>query len=157
MTVTSLAGVRDDIEHTGFHHGLTRLFVLGTVGAAVGGVLGMLLALVVPARSRGRELSLLRTMGLSTRQAPRLLLTELLPVSAAAIATGAAAGLALPLVLSGALHLGEFTGGAAYRPAVAPVTVVAMAAMLAVVVAVGVLVQAATNRRHGLGGVLRVD
>lgn len=59
--------------------------------------------------------------------------------------------------MSGALHLGEFTGGAPYRPAVAPITVAAVVGMAAVVVAVGVLVQAVTNRRHGLGGVLRVD
>jgi putative ABC transport system permease protein len=117
----------------------------------------MLLTLVAPARTRGRQLSLLRTLGLSHRQARRLLLTELLPAVALALVTGAAAGTAIPLLLDAGLHLGEFTGGTPYRVAVDPGPLAALATLMTAVIAVGVLVQASTNRRHGLGRAHRVE
>jgi len=154
--VTSLTQVRRALEDTGYHSGLTLLFTAGAGAAGAAGVLAMAVAVVVPARSRGRELSLLRTMGLSHRQAPWLLLTELLPASLLAVATGIAVGTSLPLLLGPALGLNEFTGGTPFR-VVADPGLAGTAALLALAVAAaGVAAQAVTNRRHHLGGVLRV-
>jgi putative ABC transport system permease protein len=73
-----------------------------------------------------------------------------------AVATGVAVGTILPLLLGPALGLDEFTGGTPFT-VVADPHVTGPAALLAIAVAAaGVLAQAATNRRHHLGGVLRV-
>jgi putative ABC transport system permease protein len=157
VELTTLAGSRAELEAAGFNEGLTIVFVAGTVGAAVGGVLAVGLALVVQAAARSHSLSLLRTMGLSSRQARGLLLVELTPVTALAVLAGAAAGIALPVLLAPALGLTEFTGGAPIEVGLDPRTVALLAALLGVFVIGGALIEAAVNRRLGLGQVLRVD
>src|SRR5690606_11257514 len=153
--VTSLTQVRRALEDTGYHSGLTLLFTAGAGAAGAAGVLAMAVAVVVPARSRGRALSRLRTMGLSHRQAPWLLLTELLPASLLAVATGIAVGTSLPLLLGPALGLNEFTGGTPFR-VVADPGLAGTAALLALAVAAaGVAAQAVTNRRHHPGRLVR--
>lgn len=155
--LTTLAGARNELESTGFNDGLTLVLVAGTVGGAACGVLAVALTLVVQARARGQVLSLLRTMGLSGRQARGLLLVELLPLTMLAVATGAAAGLALPLLLAPALGLDAFTGGVALELVLDPAVAGALAGLVIVVVAMGALVENAVNRRLGLGAALRVN
>jgi putative ABC transport system permease protein len=157
VAVFSVAEIRAELEASGFNEGLTLVFVAGTVGGAVGGVLAVTLALVLQARARGRVLSLLRTMGLSSRQARGLLLVELLPVTALAVAVGAVVGIAMPLLLAPALGLGAFTGGVALGIGVDTATVAALAGLVGVLVVAGAGFEAAINRRLGIGRVLRVD
>lgn len=157
VEVTTREGRRAELEASGFNRGLTIVFVIGTLGAAFGGVLAIGLALVVQAAARSRALSLLRTMGLSSRQARGLLLLELAPVTALAVAAGAAAGIAMPVLLAPALGLNEFTGGAPIEVGLDPRTVALLAGLLAFFVIGGALIEAAVNRRLGLGQVLRVD
>lgn len=154
-TVTTLAGTRAQLEGSGFNQALSLVFVVGTLGAALGGLLAVGLALAVQAAARGRALSLLRTMGLSTRQARGLLLTELVPVAVLAVAVGAAAGTAMPVLLAPALGLTEFTGGAPLPLALHPATAALLAGLLAVFVVGGALTEAALNRRLRLGQVTR--
>jgi putative ABC transport system permease protein len=150
-TVTSLAVERAELERSGFNRALTQVFVAGTAGAALGGLLAIGLALVVEAAARGRALSLLRTMGLSSRQARALLLVELVPVATLAVAAGAALGTAMPIMLAPALGLTEFAGGAPIPFGLDPRTVAVLGGLLAGFVAGGVVVEAAVNRRLGLG------
>lgn len=157
VEVTTLAERRAELEASGFNQGLTLVFVAGTVGAAAGGLLAVGLALLVQAATRSHTLSLLRTMGLSPRQARGLLLIELTPVTALAVLAGAAAGIALPVLLAPALGLTEFTGGAPIELGLDPRTVALLAGLLGVFVVGGALIEAAVNRRLGLGQVLRVD
>jgi putative ABC transport system permease protein len=157
VEVTTLAGRRAELEASGFNQGLTIVFVVGTLGAAVGGVLAVGLALVVQAASRSHALSLLRTMGLSSRQARGLLLIELTPVTVLAVIAGAATGVALPVLLAPALGLTEFTGGVPVEVGLDPRTVALFAGLLGAFVIGGALIEAAVNRRLGLGQVLRVD
>lgn len=157
LAVTTLVDRRAELERSGFNRALTLMFVVGTVGAAAGGLLAVGLALVVQAAARGRALSLLRTMGLSAGQARGILLVELVPVTALAVAVGAVAGTTMPLLLAPSLGLTEFTGGAPLPIAVNPTTVGLLAGLLGVFVIGGALVEAAVNRRLGLGQVLRVD
>jgi putative ABC transport system permease protein len=63
----------------------------------------------------------------------------------------------MPLLLAPALGLTEFTGGAPLSLALDPTTALLLAGLLAVLVVGGTVVEAATNRRLGLGQVLRVD
>jgi putative ABC transport system permease protein len=155
--VSSLAGQREQLEATGFNDGLTLVFLAGTAGGAAGGVLAVALALVVQARARGRTLSLLRTMGLTVGQARRLLLVELLPLTALAVLTGAAVGVALPLLLAPALGLDQFTGGAPLAVTVDPATIALLGGLVLLLVVSGAVVESAVNRRMGLGGALRVE
>jgi putative ABC transport system permease protein len=157
VEVTTLAQWRAELEGFGFNQGLTIVFVVGTLGAAFGGVLAVGLALVVQAAARSRSLSLLRTMGLSSRQARGLLLIELTPATVLAVTAGAATGIALPVLLAPALGLTEFTGGAPIEVGLDPRTVALFAGLLGVFVLGGALIEAAVNRRLGLGQVLRVD
>src|SRR5690606_17161651 len=154
--VSSVVELRQRLADSGFNDGLRLVFVAGTVGGGAGAVLAVTLALVVQARPRGRMLSLLRTMGLSYRQARALLLAELLPVTAVAVAVGAAAGLAMPLLLAPALGLDQFTGGVPLTVGADPVVVGVLGGAALVLVLAGVVVESAINRRLGLGDVLRV-
>jgi putative ABC transport system permease protein len=157
VTVSSVADARAALEASGFNDGLTLVFGVGLAGGAAGAVLAVALALVIQARARGRVLSLLRTMGLSNRQARGLLLVELLPVTVLAVAVGAGVGIAMPLLLAPALGLGAFTGGMALGVVVDPATLAGLAGLIGVLVVAGAGIEAAVNRRLGLGGVLRVQ
>ncbi|MPZ27380.1 MAG: hypothetical protein GEV12_13455 [Micromonosporaceae bacterium] len=156
VTVTSLADQRAALEASGFNQTLTLVFIIGTVGAAVGGLLAVGLALAVQAAARGRALSQLRTMGLSAGQARGLLLVELVPVAALAVAAGAATGTVMPALLAPALGLTEFTGGASLPVALNPGTAALLAGLLGVLVLGGTLTEVAINRRLGLGQTLRL-
>jgi putative ABC transport system permease protein len=157
VTVTSIPGFQEQLAGSGFNRSLTVVFVIGTVGAALGGLLAVGLALVVQAAARGRALSLLRTMGLSAGQARGLLLVELLPVTALAVAVGAATGVAMPVLLGPALGLTSFTGGAPLPFGLDLGTVLLLGGLSAIFVIGGALVEGSFNRRLGLGQVLRVD
>ncbi|HEY8451558.1 MAG: FtsX-like permease family protein [Micromonosporaceae bacterium] len=154
--VSSVVELRRQLADSGFNEGLRLVFVAGTVGGGAGAVLAVTLALVVQARPRGRVLSLLRTMGLSHRQARALLLAELLPVTAVAVAVGAAAGLATPLLLAPALGLERFTGGVPLAVGADPLVVGVLGGAVLALVLLGVVVESGVNRRLGLGDVLRV-
>src|SRR5690606_17007369 len=153
--VSSVVEIRRQLRDSGFNEGLTLVFVAGTVGGGAAAVLAVTLALVVHARPRGRVLSLLRTMGLSNRQARTLLLAELLPVTAVAVAVGAATGLAMPLLLAPALGLDQFTGGVPLTVGADPVVVAVLGGAALLLVLAGVVVENGVNRRLGLGSVLR--
>lgn len=153
----TLADRRAEVEQSGFNRGLTVVFIVGIVGAALGGLLAVGLSLVVPAAARGHTLSLLRTMGLSAGQSRRLLLMELLPITTIAVVVGATVGLATPVVLAPALGLTEFTAAAPIPTAVSPGVVAILAGLLVIFVVGGVVAEAAVNRRLGLGQVLRVE
>lgn len=157
LSTISVAQARERLEAEGFSDGLTLVFVAGTASGAAGGVLAVALALIVSARARGRVLSLLRTMGLSNRQARGLLLVELLPVTALAVAVGAAVGVALPRLLAPALGLDAFTGGVALSLELDTVVVASLAGLIGVLLVAGIAVETAVNRRLGLGRVLRVE
>lgn len=101
-------------------------------------------------------LSLLRTVGLTAWQARAMLLVEVAPMMVTAVLTGAAVGLAVPLLLAPALGLSALTAGVPLRPQIDPVTAVLLAGLFAVLLSGAVLTEAAANRRLGLGRVLRL-
>ncbi len=157
VNVTSLSQVRSDLEESGFNAGLTLVLVVGTLAAAVGAVLSVGLALAVQARARGRVLSLLRTMGLSSRQARGMLLVEVLPPVTLAVLVGAVTGAAMPLLLGAALGLEAFTGGVPVVLQIDPVAVAVLAAVVLGLVVIGAVTESVINRSLGLGRVLRVE
>jgi putative ABC transport system permease protein len=121
--------------------------------AAAAAVLGLLLT----ARSRSYTLSILRTLGLTSRQAGTLVAVEVVPTSVAAAAVGVGVGLGIGVIVSQALDLSGLTGLFISGDDVVldvVTTVVAAAAVLAVVLA-AVAVAVIVNRRARLGSVLR--
>lgn len=156
VTLTSLAAQRQALEQHAFNDGITVAFTIGTAAGLIAALLAVALALVVDAPARGRALSLLRTMGLSMRQARVVLFVELVPLVAAAVLTGAAVGAALPILLAPALGLTAFTAGVPIAYQFEPTTAGVLAGLCAALVIAGVLTEAAANRRLGLGAVLRV-
>lgn len=156
-TVTTRSGYRADLDASEFNRGLNLALAAGTAGAALGGLLAIGLALLVQGAARGRSLSVLRTMGLSSRQARGVLLVELVPVTLLAVGTGAVAGAVLPVLLAPSLGLTRFTDGVPIPVGLDVRTAGLLAVLLGVFVVGGAVAEAAVNRRLGLGRVLRVD
>jgi len=127
--------------------------VVAALLAAAAAVLGLLLT----ARSRSYTLSILRTLGLTSRQAGTLVAVEVVPTSVAAAAVGVGVGLGIGVIASRALDLSGLTGLLISGDDVVldvATTVLAAAAVLAVVLA-AVTVAVIVNRRARLGSVLR--
>lgn len=157
VTVASLYGYRTELERAGFNPGLTTALAASAAAGVIGAVLAVGMVLALQAHARGRTLSLLRTMGLSGRQAHRLLLVELLPLSTVTVLAGAAAGVAMPVFFGTALGLDEFTGGAPLAFSLDATAGAVLAMAVLGLIAVGVSVETAVHRRLRLGGVLRVE
>ncbi len=117
----------------------------------------LLLILVLGARSRELTLARLATMGLSRRQARRLVIVETMPSVLAALAGGAACAVALAPLLGPELDLSVFTGYGQSVPVRADLVSIAIAAAgLVVLAALTLAVQAAVARRRGTGTALRI-
>jgi putative ABC transport system permease protein len=157
VTVLVRAQVRDALERSAFNDGISLAFDIAAVAALLAGVAAVGLALMVDAAARGRVLSLLRTMGLAPGPARWLLLVELLPLTVTALVAGAALGVLLPVVLAPALGLAAFAAGTPVTVGLDGGSVGLLAGLLLLLAASGVLIEAAANRRFGLGQVLRVD
>lgn len=157
ITVMTREAYRTGLDASEFNRGLNLALVAGTAGAALGGLLAIGLALLVQGAARGRSLSVLRTMGLSSRQARGMLLAELVPVTLLAVGTGAMTGAVLPVLLAPSLGLTRFTDGVPIPVGLDVRTAGLLAGLLGVFVVGGAIAEAAVNRRLGLGQVLRVD
>jgi putative ABC transport system permease protein len=124
-------------------------------------VLASLAALALAAAGRAREVAHLTTLGLSAREALRLVLLETAPIVACAIVIGAIVGLGLFEVLEPGLGLaGVAAGGASSLPATTDPGIdplglaIPLAASLAGV-AVGAIAGIAAQRRTVLTSALR--
>jgi putative ABC transport system permease protein len=148
---------RRALERSAFNDGITVAFTLAVVAALVAGLLALALARAVDVPARGYALSLLRTMGLTPRQARRLLLVESAPLPLAALVVGTALGVALPVLLAPALGLAAFAAGIPPVVRLDVGSVGLLAGLLLLFTAGTVLVEAAVNRRRPPAEVLRVD
>jgi putative ABC transport system permease protein len=155
--VISRYAAYDELHRSPLVAGTGTIFRLGVAAAAGYAVLAVLLTLLATTRARNRVLSQLRTLGLSSGQARRLVFFELAPLVGAAAAAGLAVGLIVPRLLRTAVDLRPFTGGP-FPPAIRvdPLTTVALTAGLLLLVGLTLLVVTAANRRTSLGTVLRL-
>ncbi|MEU1810489.1 FtsX-like permease family protein [Micromonospora aurantiaca (nom. illeg.)] len=154
--VTTRSAVRADLGGSGVNGLLVFGFVLGAGGGAALGLLGLALAVLAGARSRGQVLSRLRTMGLSRRQWRGLLMVELTPLVLVSVLTGAVVGASLPLLLTPVLGLPAFTGGVDVRPSFEPGLVAGVSVLAMLALGFAITVEAVNNRRLRLGEVLRL-
>ena len=111
---------------------------------------------LIAARSRGRDLALVRTMGGSTREALSLAGVELTPFVLAALVLGIGLGVALPYLIVPELDLSPYTGDSSNPVVVPRLTTVAIAAGLVVLVVATVLLTGVRARRARLDRVLRI-
>jgi putative ABC transport system permease protein len=154
--VTTRAGFREGLESTGANQVLTFAFIVGSAGSAVLALLAIGFTVLAEARSRGRALSRLRTMGLSGRQSRGLLVYELVPLVGVAILAGALVGVLLPKVLGPTLGLDAFTSGEPARIRLDPLLVAGLLALVVVALGAAVAFENIINRRMRLGAVLRL-
>jgi putative ABC transport system permease protein len=132
--------------------GFRAAIVLAALYAAV--AVGLLA--LIAARSRSRDLALVRTMGASPRDALVLAAVELTPLVAIALALGLGLGIAIPYLIAPGLDLAFFTGTGSSSIVIPWLAPVGFAAGLLVLVAATVLVVGIRTRRAGLDRVLRI-
>lgn len=147
---------RSELELSGVNGVLSFAFGVGALGGVILALLAVGFTVLAEARTRGKALSRLRTMGLAQRQGRGLLLFELAPVVTAAVAAGAAVGLFLPALVGPALNLTSFTDGFDAGVRLDPVVVGGALGLVLAGLATALLVEAGFNRRTRLGEVLRV-
>jgi putative ABC transport system permease protein len=123
------------------------VFRAGIVVAGAYAALALVLAPVLTARTRARDLAYLRALGLPQGDVRRLAVLELAPPVAAALVLGILIGVGTAYLVEPGLDLGALAAGAAveFSPAVvAPLLLIV--ALVLVTVAVIVLVAAAAGR-----------
>ncbi|SEE65140.1 ABC transporter permease [Jiangella alba] len=137
----------------------------GTARAIVGAIAltgllcaaAVVLTMVVGAPSRGRLLSQLRTLGLSSRQGEGLVVWEAAPVAAVSLVTGLVLGVALPWAVLSGVDLRSLTGGGEQPAVHLPLGLLGVVTLgFVLVVGVAVVVSVLTGRRLAPAGILRI-
>jgi putative ABC transport system permease protein len=131
-------------------------FRAAIVVAALFAAIAVGLIALIAARSRSRDLALVRTMGGSRREGIALAAVELTPLAATALALGIGLGIAVPFLISPGLDLAFYTGGSSDSIAIPWLPPVAFAAGLLALVAATIAVLAVRMRRARLDRVLRI-
>ncbi len=127
--------------------GLAAAFLLAVVVSGLLSAAAVVLMLVLAAPARGRLLAVLRTLGLPRRAERGLVVWEIGPWAAVALAVGAVLGWVVPALLLAAVDLTPLTGGDAQPPlSVDPLTLGALAGGFAVVVLAGAALAARLGR-----------
>jgi putative ABC transport system permease protein len=155
-TVETRAEVVDRLRESPLIDNVLRGFRAAIVLAALYAAIAIGLMALIAARSRARDLALVRTMGASPRDVFVLAAVELAPLVLTALALGIALGIAIPHLIEPGLDLAFFTGSGD-APIVIPwrTPVLAAAGLLALVAAT-VAVVGIRARRAGLDSVLRI-
>jgi putative ABC transport system permease protein len=154
--VESRAQVVSDLRAPPLVENVFRGFRAAIVLAGLYAAVAVGLLALIAARSRSRDLALVRTMGASPRDALVLAAVELTPLVVIALALGIGLGITIPYLIEPGLDLAFFTGTGSTSIVVPWLTFAAFAAGLLALVAATVLVVGARARRAGLGRVLRI-
>jgi putative ABC transport system permease protein len=154
--IESRAEVVRDLRASPLVDNVLRGFGAAIVLAALYAAVTVGLLALIAARSRSRDLALIRTMGASPRDALVLAGVELTPLVVIALALGIGLGIAIPYLIAPGLDLAFFTGTGTTSIVIPWLVSAAFAAGLLVLVAVTVLVVGARARRAGLDRVLRI-
>jgi putative ABC transport system permease protein len=154
--VESRAQVVSDLRASPLVENVFRGFRAAIVLAGLYAAVTIGLLALIAARSRSRDLALVRTMGASPRDALVLAGVELTPLVVIALALGIGLGIAIPYLIEPGLDLAFFTGTGSTSIVIPWLTLAAFAAGLLLLVAATVLVVGARARRAGLDRVLRI-
>ena len=133
-------------------HGFRAAIFLAALFAAV--AVGLLA--LIAARSRARDLALVRTMGGSGREALAVAAVELAPLVAVALALGIGLGIAILHLIAPGLDLVFFTGNVSSAISISWLAPAAFAVGLLVLVGVAVVLVGIGARRAQLDRALRI-
>jgi putative ABC transport system permease protein len=148
---------RDEMVSTPVIVGLQFVLAVAAVAGLLLSSLAVVIAAVASTATRRQTVGVLRTLGLSTRQANSLTVWDLAPVAVTALCAGIPLGLALPWVVTAIIDLRPFVGGAVSpTPSVDPSLVCVTAVLFALVVFVAGAFAVAVARRLQPGEVLRM-
>jgi putative ABC transport system permease protein len=154
--VSTSAAVAGGIRDAPLVHGVLRGFDWAVVVASLYAAVAVALLVLIAARSRARDLALVRTMGGGGRDVVVLSLVELAPLVVLGLALGLALGIAIPYLIEPGLDLAFFTGSSSASIVVPGATLLGIAAALLVFLAAAALLVGLRARRTNLGRVLRV-
>lgn len=136
--------------------GVETMMTIAVLAVGVLAAVALLVTVLRGVRSRGQALVMLRTQGMRNRYGWWLALTELAPLTIAAVVGGALAGLAMVAVLGSTLGLEVLSGGiAAPTLDINPTFVAAVGGAVAALLFAAIAAEVATHRRHKLSDVLR--
>jgi putative ABC transport system permease protein len=154
--VETRADVVDRLQESPLIGNVLRGFRWAIVLAALYAAIAIGLMALIAARSRARDLALVRTMGASPRDVFALAAIEVAPLALTALALGIALGVAIPHLIEPGLDLAFFTGAASAEIVIPWRTPVVAAVGLLSLVAVTVALVGIQARRAGLNSVLRI-
>jgi ABC-type lipoprotein release transport system permease subunit len=123
---------------------LRWLFALSVAFAVVGAVS----ALAIAAADRRRDVGLLRTLGLTSRQAVTLTGIEQIPTVVVGTVAGAAAGIGITRLLDPALRVGVLAGGSSDAGVTIDVWAILVVGFVLVSLLAGSLVISVVAQRH---------
>ncbi|MEZ4571788.1 MAG: FtsX-like permease family protein [Thermomicrobiales bacterium] len=147
----------EDLRSAPLARGLASSFRLSVALAAIYGGMVVIVALVLTSRERARDLGYLRTLGLDSRQALGMTLTETVPGILLSCGLGVPLGIAIARLAEPGLDLRAFVGpDVQIAVLVDRPTAIAVAAGLAIVALLSIAVFSFLARRIQLGEVLRV-
>jgi putative ABC transport system permease protein len=155
-TVSTSATVAGSIRDAPLVHGVLRGFDWAVVVASLYAAVAVALLVLIAARSRARDLALVRTMGGGGGDVVVLSLVELAPLVVLGLALGLVLGIAIPYLIEPGLDLAFFTGSSSASIVVPGRTLLGIAAALLVFLAAAALLVGLRARRANLGRVLRV-
>ncbi|HEX5166617.1 MAG TPA: FtsX-like permease family protein, partial [Thermomicrobiales bacterium] len=110
VDISSRDETYETIHAAPLSRGVTRSFALSVAMAALYAALAIVTALTLTARARARDMSYLRTLGLSQPQALRLAIIEHVPSVLIASALGAGLGIAIVRLIEPGLDVSAFVG-----------------------------------------------
>jgi putative ABC transport system permease protein len=112
---------------------------------------------LLAASQRTRDLAILRTLGLNSRQQTRLTMVEHVPPILVALPMGLALGIGVAVAVTPALGLGALSGSPGAVPLVVDwVSMIALSAALAVLSLVAVVIGSWLSRRAAIVNALRI-
>lgn len=137
--------------------GVESAMLFAVIAVALLSVVALVSTVIGGARARGRALSMLRTLGMSSRLGWWLALAELGPLILASILGGIVAGVIVMVTLTPAIGLDVLAGGTTVpTTSLSPNVFIALALAGAVLLALGSLADVLVHRRDKLSEVLRV-
>jgi len=154
--LASRADVVRDLRSSPLVSNVFRGFRAAIVLSGLYAAVAVALMALIAARSRSRDLALVRTMGASPREGIGLAAVELTPFVITALVLGIGLGIAIPHLIAPGLDLAFFTGNDDSSVVTSWAAPVVSAAALLVLVGATVLVVGLRTRRARLDRVLRI-
>jgi putative ABC transport system permease protein len=154
--VTTRAAVARSLRASPLVDGVLRGFDWAVVVAAIYAAVAVVLLVLIAARSRARDLALVRTMGGGGRDVLVVSLIELGPLVVLGVVLGLLLGIAVPYLIEPGLDLAFFTGTRSTFVSIPGRELLEIAVALLVLLLAAALLVGLRTRRADLGRVLRV-